>query len=181
MPIPIKIVLITGASSVGKTTLSKILLERIPELSLVNSYTTREKRKEDINYLYLTPAEFRQAKSNGEFADWNEVYEDTYYGTKWESLLELKKESKFPLLVVDPVGAKNYYNITDCLVINLIPKDLEIIKQRIKAQRTDRIEERLKTLNSLYLDFGNQYEFTNIEEVIDKIIFDIKQHIKTIS
>lgn len=173
----IKTVVITGPSSVGKTTLAKILLEIIPQLSLVTSYTTREKRLEDINYSYLTPAEFRLAKSNGEFADWNEVYKDTFYGTKWESLAALKQQTKIPLLVTDFSGAKNYFNITECLVLNLVPKDLEVVKQRILLGRVDRIEERLKTLETSHLDFGNEYCFTNLDEVLNTIITDIKNHI----
>jgi guanylate kinase len=177
MHIPIKTIVVTGPSSSGKTFLAKILLEKIPQLSLVVSYTTRERRKEDINYNCISHQEFRLAKANGEFSDWNEVYKDTFYGTKWESLANIKNENKIPLLVTDASGAKNYNEITDCLVINLIPKDLEIVKQRILSQRPDRVEERLKTLDNLHLDFGKGYEFITVDEVLDEIILDIQKHI----
>jgi guanylate kinase len=47
----------------------------------------------------MTINEFRRAKSNCEFADWNEVYKDTFYGTKSESFTAIKNEGKIPLIV----------------------------------------------------------------------------------
>ena len=78
-----------------------------------------------------------------------------------------------------------YLNVISELLENFKPTKisessrLAVMRENLrKARKHARLmEERLKTLNSLYLDFGNQYEFTNIEEVIDKIIFDIKQEI----
>lgn len=173
----IKTIVITGCSSIGKTTLAKMLLAKYPELSLVNSFTTREKRAEDINYLYLTPEEFKQSLELNEFADWNEVYTNTFYGTKWSSLNELSNNGKIPLLVTDNSGATNYFNITDCLVINLIPKDLDLIKERIMAIRSDNVNQRLEGLNNLYSGVGNQYCFVQIDEVIEQIYSDIETHI----
>jgi guanylate kinase len=173
----IKTIVITGCSSIGKTTLAKMLLAKYPNISLVNSYTTREKRAEDINYFYLTPDEFKQSLELGEFADYNEVYTNTFYGTKWESLHKLADNGKIPLLVTDNSGATNYFNITDCLVINLVPKDIELIKERILAIRSDNVAQRLEGLNHLHLNFGNEYCFVQINEVIETIYDDIEAFI----
>ena len=173
----IKTIVITGCSSIGKTTLAKMILAKYPNISLVNSYTTREKRTEDINYFYLTPEEFKASLYAGEFADYNEVYTNTFYGTKWESLYELSNNGKIPLLVTDNSGAENYFNITDCLVINLVPKDIDLIKQRILSIRSDNVSQRLEGLNHLHLDIGNEYCFVQINEVIQTIYNDIESFI----
>lgn len=156
-----KTVVITGCSSIGKTTLAKYLLAKYPELSLVNSYTTREKRAEDVNYIHISLDEFKSLVFSNQFADYNEVWTNTFYGTKWESLQNLTKEGKMPLLVTDNVGAANYFEITDCLLINLIPRDLDIVRQRILALRSDNVEQRLDTLNHGSLGYGNDFYIRN--------------------
>ena len=173
----LKTILLTGCSAIGKTTLAKILVSNYSKLSLVTSFTTREKREEDINYKHISVEEFKEGIHIGEFADYNEVYKNTFYGTKWETLQELTDSGKIPLLVTDKYGAKNYNNITNCLVINLIPRDIELIRQRILLVRNDRLEERLKTLEDLHLGFGNEFEFINIVEVMDSILLLINNFI----
>ena len=167
----LKTVVVTGCSSIGKTTLAKLLLAKFPALSIVNSYTTREKRAEDINYIHISVPEFEHLVISNQFADYNEVYKGTYYGTKWESLQNITKIGKMPLLVTDNVGAENYFDITDCLLINLIPTDLEVIRKRIVAGRSKRIEERLATMQHGSLGFGNDFYIKNtFDEVLDDIL-----------
>ena len=174
---PLLTVVVTGCSSIGKTTLAKILLAKFPELSLIHSYTTREKRDEDINYYHISLEEFKTGLDNGEFIDHNEVYTNTFYGSKWQSLYECNDLGKTPLLVTDSSGAANYNNITNCLVINLIPKDIKKIKQRILLVRNDRLDERLKTLEHLHLGFGNEYIFDDNNELIEDKFSDIQAHL----
>jgi len=74
---------ITGPSGVGKGTLIRGLLERLPELELSVSATTRPPRpgeRDGVDYHFLTPEEFDRAVANGEFVE-HATYSGHRYGT----------------------------------------------------------------------------------------------------
>lgn len=172
----IKSIVITGCSAIGKTTLAKMLLAKYSNLSLVNSYTTRDKRAEDVNYIHITVEQFLTDLDNGDFADFNEVFPGVFYGSKWQSIIDLSNEGKIPLLVTDHSGAKHYNSILDSLVINLVPSDIEIIRNRILSIRSDNVQERLEGLNNLHINFGKEFIFgESINEVIDNIYLEIEK------
>ena len=78
-----KVFVITGPSGVGKGTLIERLLERVPELELSISATTREPRPGEIDgrdYHFLTPEEFRRRLEAGDFLE-HASYSGNYYGT----------------------------------------------------------------------------------------------------
>ena len=78
-----QVFVITGPSGVGKGTLIRSLLERIPELELAVSATTREPRPGEVDgvaYHFLSEAEFDGRVINGEFVE-HAGYSGRRYGT----------------------------------------------------------------------------------------------------
>jgi len=74
----------TAPSGAGKTTIVRHLLKTYDFLDFSVSATTRKKRDHEVDgkdYYFLTPEEFRKRVANDEFIEWEEVYEDQYYGT----------------------------------------------------------------------------------------------------
>src|SRR5947208_15323720 len=66
---PALVVVVTGTSGAGKGTLEKILLERMPEIELAVSATTREQRPGELNgreYWFITPEKFERLVDDGE-------------------------------------------------------------------------------------------------------------------
>ena len=83
-----KVLVITGPSGVGKGTLIELLLERMPELELSVSATTREPRGGELDgrdYHFLTPEQFRQRLEAGDFLE-HASYSGNYYGTLREEV-----------------------------------------------------------------------------------------------
>ena len=83
-----EIVVITGPSGVGKGTLIEPLLDRVPELELSVSATTREPRPGEVdgrNYHFLTPEEFDRRVEAGEFLE-HATYSGNRYGTLREEV-----------------------------------------------------------------------------------------------
>ncbi len=83
-----KVFVITGPSGVGKGTLIEQLLERIPELELSISATTREPRPGEVDgrdYFFLSPEEFRRRLEAGDFLE-HASYSGNYYGTLREEV-----------------------------------------------------------------------------------------------
>ncbi|MFL5753565.1 MAG: guanylate kinase, partial [Bacteroidia bacterium] len=80
-----KLVIFSAPSGSGKTTIVRHLLTVFSnKLEFSISATSREKRGKEENgkdYHYLSLEEFRKKIDNNEFLEWEEVYQDTYYGT----------------------------------------------------------------------------------------------------
>ena len=79
-----KMFVFTAPSGAGKTTIVRHLLKEYDQLDFSVSATTREKRsheKEGVDYYFLSPEEFRKKVENDEFIEWEEVYDDQFYGT----------------------------------------------------------------------------------------------------
>ncbi|HHJ51096.1 MAG TPA: guanylate kinase, partial [Phaeodactylibacter sp.] len=79
-----KLIIVTAPSGSGKTTIVKHLLSKFDNLAFSVSATTRAPRKGETpgkDYYFMSPAEFQKHVSNGDFLEWEEVYDGQYYGT----------------------------------------------------------------------------------------------------
>ena len=94
------ILVITGPSGVGKGTLIRGLLERIPELELSTSATTRKPRpgeEDGVDYYFLTPQQFADRVTAGEFVE-HATYSGNMYGTL-RSELERRAQAGNPVVL----------------------------------------------------------------------------------
>lgn len=103
-----KLFIFSAPSGSGKTTIVRHLLERFGDkLAFSVSACTRAPRPHEIHgkdYYFLTPEDFRQKVENGEFVEWEEVYQDNYYGTLRSEVERLWNEGKAVLFDVDVKG-----------------------------------------------------------------------------
>ena len=81
-----KLIIFSAPSGSGKSTIVNYLMKEYPELDLAFSIscTSRSPRgteRNGIEYFFLSPDEFRQKISQGEFLEYEEVYQDKFYGT----------------------------------------------------------------------------------------------------
>ncbi len=142
------ILILTGASGVGKTTLAMRLLDS-GGFSYVRSATTRGKRGDihDDEYIYLSREEFLSRVSSGEMLEHME-YGGNLYGTPRAELDRIFAEGKVPLLVLDLVGVKSFRALkTDFRVIafyiydSLNEIEKRLYKRELAAAPTiDRLE-----------------------------------------
>jgi guanylate kinase len=82
---PGRLVVISGPSGVGKTTILRMLLERLPDLVPSVSATTRPPRtgeRDGVDYHFLSPEDFARRREQGDFLECCRVYgRDSWYGT----------------------------------------------------------------------------------------------------
>ena len=79
-----KAIIFSAPSGAGKTTIVHSLLDRVNSLRFSISATTRSKRPTEIegrDYYFLSLEDFKSKKAKGELLEWEEVYQDTFYGT----------------------------------------------------------------------------------------------------
>ena len=101
---------ITGTSGEGKSTLAKRLVERVPELRLAVSATTRPRRpgeEDGRDYWFLSDKEFDKRLEDGDFLEWVTLPWGEGYrsGTLWSELDRITAEGRSPLLEIETGGA----------------------------------------------------------------------------
>jgi guanylate kinase len=102
------VVVVTGTSGAGKGTLEKVLLERMPELELAVSATTREQRPGEENgreYWFITPEKFEGLVEDGEFLEYVDLPWGARSGTLRSEIDRIQANGKVPLLDLETDGA----------------------------------------------------------------------------
>ncbi|HEY6770875.1 MAG TPA: guanylate kinase [Solirubrobacterales bacterium] len=146
-----KVFVITGPSGVGKGTLIERLLERIPELELSISATTRPPRSGEVDgreYHFLAPEEFDRRVAAGDFLE-HATYSGNRYGTLREEVERRLSEGRSVVLEIEVQGARQVREaMPEAVQIFIAPPSPEVLRGRLEGRGTDSpeaIEERLRT------------------------------------
>ncbi|SFF34415.1 guanylate kinase [Thermoflexibacter ruber] len=174
-----KLIIFSAPSGAGKTTIVRHLLANNPELAFSVSATTRERRSYEVDgkdYYFLSKEEFEEKIKNNEFAEYEQVYQGTYYGTLKSEIERLRKEGKNLIFDVDVEGGlkiKKLYQ-QDALAIFVKVSSVEVLKERLnnrntetEAKRAERIAKAVKELMYEKL-FDVVIENDNLEEALTK-------------
>jgi guanylate kinase len=137
---------VTGPSGVGKGTLIRSLLERIPGLELAVSATTRDPREGErngVDYHFLSAEDFDRRVAAGEFVE-HAVYAGNRYGTLRS---ELARPARGIVLEIDLQGARQVrVTLPEAVRIFIEPPSFEALEQRLRRRAADtpeQIEQRL--------------------------------------
>jgi guanylate kinase len=135
------ILVITGPSGVGKGTLIKGLLERVPGLELAVSATTRRPREGEVNgvdYHFLSEEDFDRRAAAGEFVEHAE-YAGNRYGTLKS---ELERPARGIVLEIDVQGARQVREtLPEAVLIFIEPPSFEDLERRLAERASDRPEQ----------------------------------------
>jgi len=135
-----RVFVITGPSGVGKGTLIRLLRERVPELALSVSATTRAPRpgeEDGVDYHFLSDAEFARRVEAGEFVEWAE-YSGRRYGTLRSELQRHLDEGRPVVLEIEVQGARQVRGaMPEAVQIFIEPPDREALKDRLVGRGTD--------------------------------------------
>jgi guanylate kinase len=103
-----KIIIITAPSGAGKTSITRYLLKKYPQLAFSISAATRSPRGKEqsgVDYYFMSVEEFQHKIHENEFVEWEMVYEGKYYGTLKSELERIWADGKVPMLDIDVKGA----------------------------------------------------------------------------
>ena len=139
-----KMLIVSAPSGSGKSTIVNWLMKEHPELNLYFSIscTSRAPRgteQNGVEYFFLTPEEFRQRIDNSEFLEYEEVYENRFYGTlkqQVENQREAGQNVVFDVDVKGGVNIKKYYG-DEALSLFIQPPSVEELRRRLEGRGTD--------------------------------------------
>lgn len=137
-----KVIIFSAPSGSGKTTLVKHCLEHFPELEFSISCTTRNPRgteDDGVDYHFISPEKFRQKIWEEAFVEFEEVYEDKYYGTLKSEVERIWNDGKtviFDLDVKGGIALKKYFG-EQALSIFIMPPSIQELERRLIARATD--------------------------------------------
>ena len=142
---------ITGPSGVGKGTLIRGLLSRVPSLELSVSATTRSPRPgevDGVDYHFLTPAEFEQRIEEGDFLE-HASYSGNRYGTL-RSEIEKRLADGVPIVLeIEVQGARQVRQaMPEAIAVFISPPSRDALRTRLVGRGTDsaeQVEERMRT------------------------------------
>jgi guanylate kinase len=168
-----KVFVITGPSGVGKGTLIERLLERIPELELSVSATTRPPRTGEVegrDYHFLTPEDFERRVESGDFLE-HATYSGNRYGTLREEVERRLAEGRSVVLEIEVQGARQVREaMPEAVQIFIAPPDPQVLRERLEGRGTDSpeaIEDRLRTAET-ELEARDEFPHVVVNDEVQK-------------
>jgi len=169
---------ITGPSGVGKGTLIRSLRERLPELALSVSATTRPPRPGEVHgvdYHFLSEADFQRRVDAGEFVE-HATYSGRRYGTLRSELEKRTSEGRPVVLEIEVQGARQVREaMPEALQVFIAPPSTEALRARLVGRGTDdpeQVEARLRTAErelEAQHEFGHVVVNDRLEDAVDEL------------
>ena len=171
-----KLIIVSAPSGSGKSTIVKWLMDEHPELRLYFSVscTSRPPRgteQNGVEYFFLTPEEFRRRIEQDEFLEYEEVYENRFYGTLKAQVERQREQAQNVVFDVDVKGGiniKRHYG-HEALSLFIQPPSIEELRRRLESRATDTpeaIEERLAKA-AYEMTFAPQFDRIIVNDDLD--------------
>ena len=178
-----KLVVLSAPSGTGKSTIAKLVLDRIPNIRFSVSATTRQKRigeVDGLNYYFLTREEFEDKIRTGGFIE-HEFFFGNHYGTLLDKTLEVIDSGVNLLLDLDVKGALNLKKLfpDNSLLLFIKPPSMEVLKQRLKGRDSEDDESLNLRLERalLELEYAERFDEVvvndNLEQAVDTVTAQI--------
>lgn len=183
-----KMLIVSAPSGSGKSTIVQWLMQEHPELRLYFSIscTSRAPRgteQDGVEYFFLTPEAFKDKIANDEFLEYEEVYENRFYGTLKAQVERQREQGQNVVFDVDVKGGvniKKYYG-NEALSLFIQPPSIDELRKRLEGRATDSAEaiaERLAKAE-YELTFAPLFDHIIINDDLEKAKQETLEVVKT--
>jgi guanylate kinase len=169
---------VAAPSGAGKTSLVKALLERVPELRLSVSHTTRAKRPKEEHgreYFFVTIPEFKDKVARGDFLEHAQVF-DNFYGTGRAPVEEQLAAGRNVILEIDWQGARQVRaSMPSASTIFILPPSRQALEQRLRSRGTDSDEVIARRLRDAVGDMShwNEFDYVVVNDDFERATSDL--------
>ena len=171
---------LSSPSGAGKSTISRALLEKHPDLTMSVSATTRPMRLGEVegkDYYFIDKAKFEDMVADGDFLEHAQVF-DNYYGTPRPPVVKALEQGKDVLFDVDWQGTQQLrQNARDDLVsIFILPPSVEELERRLYARAQDPADVVKKRMAKATSEMSHwaEYDYIIINEAIEHSVREAK-------
>jgi guanylate kinase len=169
---------ISAASGTGKTSLTRALVQRVPDVALSISHTTRSPRpgeQHGVHYYFVSPTEFDRMVKAGAFLEHAEVFGNRY-GTSRAAVDDLIANGKRVIFDIDWQGARAIKQAApDTVGIFLLPPTRAALEQRLRDRRQDSadvIARRMQAAIDEMRHYG-EFDYIVINDDFDQALRDL--------
>ncbi len=179
---PRPVFVLTGTSGEGKSTLAKLLVERVDGLELAVSATTRPRRpgeEHGRDYWFLSDEEFDRKLEEGDFVEWVELPWGEGYrsGTLWSELDRIVAEGRSPVLEIETGGALAVRDrIPAAVTIFVTAPSREERERRLRLRATEsegEIDERLD-IAERQLELAPEFDHTVVNDDRERAVAELE-------
>ena len=175
-----KLIIISSPSGAGKTTLCKLLIKKIKGIDLSISYTSRNKRLNEINgkdYFFVSKKKFETLENKNYFIETAKNF-NNYYGSPMRNVTQSKKRNNHLLFDIDWKGARKIrrnFKKNDIIDIFILPPSkLELKRRLIKRGRDNNNEIKLRLSYAIEeMKHYKEYKYVLINENVHKTVNEI--------
>lgn len=175
-----KCLIFSAPSGSGKSTIVQWLMKEHPELKMMFSVsaTSRNPRSNNgkmeqngVEYYFLSPEEFRKKIANGEFLEYEEVYEGRFYGTllsQVEDKLNAGYNVVFDIDVKGGINVKKYYG-NNAMSIFIQPPSIDELQRRLEGRSSETPESLKERIDKAEyeMSFAPKFDHIVINDVLD--------------
>ena len=180
-----KLIIISSPSGAGKTTLCKLLLKKMKNISLSISYTSRNKRLNETNgkdYYFVSKEKFQNLIKKNYFIETAKNF-NNYYGSPFLNIKSANKKNYHLLFDIDWKGARkirNIYKKNQIIDFFILPPSKTELKKRLIKRGTDNSKEIRLRLSYAINEMKHYKEYTHvlINENVYKTVNEIKNIIE---
>ena len=178
-----KLIVFSAPSGSGKTTIvRKLLKEEKFKLEFSVSATSRKKRPNETDgkdYYFLSVDEFKHKIKEAAFAEWEEVYENQFYGTLKSEIERIRKKGYNVVFDIDVAGGISIKKLfkSDCLTLFIQPPSISELEKRLRHRGTETTESLKKRLAKAEKEmaYAENFDVTVVNDSLEIAINEVKE------